>query len=136
MYTTLKAAGFGSPTALYENFVKFVSIFPFYHLVDYTEDKLNKASFKERCNIIRETLTNLYLGLKNDESVAFHQDLTRSYFETFSFMVLKRVQPLIVSEKSSQENKDFAVSQLKKCVQLPLEDFILNYEKFNSRVQN
>jgi hypothetical protein len=72
LYSSLKGSGFGSPSALYENFVKFVSIFPLYHLIDYNEDKLNKASFKERCNLLRETLTNLYLGLKNDESVAFH----------------------------------------------------------------
>jgi hypothetical protein len=39
LYSALKASAFGSPTALYENFVKFVSIFPFYHLIDYTEDK-------------------------------------------------------------------------------------------------
>lgn len=32
LYTTLKNAGFGAPTHLYENFVKFVSVFPFYHL--------------------------------------------------------------------------------------------------------
>ena len=43
-----------------------------YHLVDYTEDKQNKASFKERCNLIREMFTNLYAGLKNDEAVAYH----------------------------------------------------------------
>ena len=72
LYQALKASAFGSPTALYDNFVKFVSIFPLYQLVDYHEDKLNKASFKERCNLLRETLTTLYQGLKNDESVAFH----------------------------------------------------------------
>ena len=58
LYKSLKASGFGSPTALYDNLVKFVSIFPLYHLVDYTEDKLNKASFKERCNLIRELFVN------------------------------------------------------------------------------
>ena len=64
----LKTSAFGAPTALYENFVKFVSIFPLYHLIDYKEDKLNKASFKERCNLLRETLTTLYQGLKNDDT--------------------------------------------------------------------
>lgn len=54
----------------------------------------------------------------------------KCYFETFAFLVLKRVQPLITSEKASQEDKDFAIMQLKKCIQLPLEDFINNYEKF------
>jgi hypothetical protein len=60
----------------------------------------------------------------------------KCYFETFAFLVLKRVQPLITSEKASQEDKDFAIMQLKKCIQLPLEDFINNYEKFQSKVQN
>ena len=123
----LKTSAFGAPTALYENFVKFVSIFPLYHLIDYKEDKLNKASFKERCNLLRETLTTLYQGLKNDESVAYHQDLMRSYFETFSFILLKRVQPLIQSESASEEDKEFAILQMKKCIQLPLEDYINNF---------
>jgi hypothetical protein len=29
LYTTLKNAAYGAPVALYENFVKFISIFPF-----------------------------------------------------------------------------------------------------------
>ncbi len=70
-------------------------------MIDYTEDKNNKASFKERASLIRETLTTLYQGLKNDESVAFHQELMKCYFETFAFLVLKRVQPLIVSDKAT-----------------------------------
>jgi hypothetical protein len=135
LYQSLKASGFGSPSALYDNFVKFVSIFPLYHLVDYKEDKLNKASFKERASLLRETLTTLYQGLKNDEAVAFHQDLMKSYFETFAFLLLKRLTPLL-SSSSSEEDKDFALSQFKKCIQLPLEDFLNNYEKFNSKVQN
>ena len=60
----------------------------------------------------------------------------KCYFDTFAFLVLKRVQPLITSERASQEDKDFAILQLKKCIQLPLEDFVNNYEKFQSKVQN
>lgn len=96
----LKSSGFGAPSALYENFVKFVSTFPLFHVVDFKDDKLNKTSFKERCNLLRETLTTLYQGLKNDEAVAFHQDLVRSYYETFAFLLLKRVQPLMLSAAS------------------------------------
>jgi len=33
LHTCLKAAGFGSPVALYQNFVKFVSIFPLFKLM-------------------------------------------------------------------------------------------------------
>ncbi len=48
LYLNLKNAGYGAPIALYENFIKFVSVFPFYHVDAYVEDKQNKASFKER----------------------------------------------------------------------------------------
>lgn len=51
----------------------------------------------------------------------------KCYSETFSFILLKRVQPLVVSEKASKEDKDFAVQQMKKCIQLPLEDYINNF---------
>jgi hypothetical protein len=47
-----EASAFGSPAALYENFLKFVSIFPLYHMLDYTEDKTNKASFEERASLV------------------------------------------------------------------------------------
>jgi len=60
----------------------------------------------------------------------------KCYSETFAFILLKRVQPLVISEKASDEDKDFVILQMKKCIQLPLEDFINNYEKFNSKVQN
>jgi hypothetical protein len=60
----------------------------------------------------------------------------KCYSETFAFILLKRVQPFVISEKASDEDKDFAILQIKKCIQLPLEDFINNYEKFNSKVQN
>lgn len=60
----------------------------------------------------------------------------KCYSETFAFILLKRVQPLITSEKATEEDKEFAILQMKKCIQLPLEDFINNYEKFNSKVQN
>lgn len=51
---------------MYENFVKYVSINPFYKLTntpDPKEGKSNKASFKERCNLVREVMQNLYAGL-------------------------------------------------------------------------
>lgn len=59
----LKEAAFGAPVALYQNFVKFVSVCPIYQLKEFKDDKLNKASFKERCNLIRECMVNLYNGL-------------------------------------------------------------------------
>ena len=60
----------------------------------------------------------------------------KSYFETFSFILLKRVQPLLQNEVASQEDKDFAIQQMKKCIQLPLEDYISNFTRFASKVQN
>lgn len=106
-------------------------------MVDYSEDKQNKASFKERCNLIREAFTTLYQGLKNDEAVAFHQDLVKCYYETLVFVVLKRVQPLVVRpEGVASEDKEFAVEQMKKVIQVPVEDYIVNFEKYKSKVQN
>ena len=37
-----------------------------------TSDKNNKASFKDRCNLIRELMLNLYSAMQNDEAVQFH----------------------------------------------------------------
>ena len=55
------------------------------------DGKLNKASFKERCNLLREAMQSLYAGLQNDESVAFHVEAVASFFETLTFILLKRV---------------------------------------------
>jgi len=35
----LKEAAYGSPTALYENFVKYLSVCPLYRLVDFQKDE-------------------------------------------------------------------------------------------------
>ena len=61
LYKCLKENAFGAPTALYENFVKFLSVCPLYRLD--IEDKVNKASFKDRCGLIREVLLMLYQGI-------------------------------------------------------------------------
>jgi len=54
----------------------------------------NKASFKDRCNLIRELFVNLYGGLKNEEAPLFHGELVSAYFESLAFVLLKRVQVL------------------------------------------
>jgi len=93
LYKCLKEAGFGASSSLYENFVKYLSVCPLYKLTNFqeTEDKLNKASFKDRCNMIREVMIALYSGLQNDEAVVFHGDLLNSYCESLTFILLKRV---------------------------------------------
>ena len=91
----LKEAGYGAPVALYENFVKYVSINPLYKLETkpnpQRDGKMNKASFKDRCNLLREAMQSLYAGLQNDESVAFHLEAVASFFETLTFVLLKRI---------------------------------------------
>ena len=100
----MKEGGFGSAQALYQNFVKFLSISPVYHLTNFEEsDKTNKVSFKERCNLLREVFSNLYSGINNDEAVTFHKDLINSYSESLSFVLLKRVVPLFNSTAESKE---------------------------------
>lgn len=61
----LKAGGYGAPVALYENFVKYLSVCPLYKLHDFDEsDKQNKASFKDRCQLLREVLLALNAGIE------------------------------------------------------------------------
>lgn len=57
---------------------------------------MNKASFKDRCGLIREVMLALYSGMQNDEAVVFHQDLVNSYCESLTFILLKRVQQVEV----------------------------------------
>jgi len=73
LYKCLKDAAFGAPTPLYDNFVKYLSVCPLYRLADYPDtDKLNKASFKDRCNMIREVMVTMYQAIQTDEATAYH----------------------------------------------------------------
>jgi hypothetical protein len=73
LYKCLKDAAFGAPTPLYDNFVKYLSVCPLYKLTDYSDsDKLNKASFKDRCNLLREVMVTMYQAINIDEAIAFH----------------------------------------------------------------
>jgi hypothetical protein len=62
LYKCLKESAFGAPTPLYENFVRYLSVCPLYRLD--IDDKVNKASFKDRCGLIREVLVMLYQGIQ------------------------------------------------------------------------
>mmetsp|Transcript_108480 Transcript_108480/g.149942 ORF Transcript_108480/g.149942 Transcript_108480/m.149942 type:complete len:215 (+) Transcript_108480:1056-1700(+) len=135
LYSCLKESAYGSPMALYENFVKYASVSPLYQLALINEsDKLNKASLKERANLIREMFSNLYQGLKNEESVAFHTELVHSYFETLTFILFKRVQPLAEKENSEQDLA-FVMTQILKIIELPVEDYLVSFVKNKSKVQ-
>jgi len=43
---------------------------------------------------------------------------------------------VIKIEGVSDEDKEFAIEQMKKVVQVPVEDYIMNFEKFKSKIQN
>jgi len=129
---------------LYENFVKYLSVCPIYNLSPGPQpgDKLNKASFKERCNLIREVFSNLYLGLKNDEAPLFHSELVASYFESLAFILLKRVQVLQTVEGQcipgiTEADFDFCCKEVvNKLVELPVTDYIQNFIKLKSKAQS
>ena len=62
-------------TNLYDNFVKYLSVCPLYRLAaadSQDTDKLNKASFKDRCNMIREVMVTMYQAIQTDEATAYH----------------------------------------------------------------
>jgi hypothetical protein len=55
-------------------------------------------------------MQHMYAGLKNEESVTFHAELVNGYFETLTFLLLKRIQPLQDDESVSDADKEFALS--------------------------
>lgn len=121
LYKCLKDAAFGAPTSLYDNFVKYLSVCPLYKLTDFalTEDKQNKASFKDRCGLLREVMLTLYQAINSDEAVAYHTDLIGSYCESLTFILLKRVQPVF----EAKEDSEYVMKQMEKVIQAPLIDF-------------
>jgi hypothetical protein len=66
--------------------------------------------------------------------VAFHIEHVTSYFETLTFVLLKRVSPMLADTALKQEEKDFALVEISKIVSIPLNDFVTHFVKFNSAV--
>ncbi len=55
--------------------MKYLSVCPLYRLAaadSQDTDKLNKASFKDRCNMIREVMVTMYQAIQTDEATAYH----------------------------------------------------------------
>ena len=83
--------------------------------------------------MLREAMQSLYAGLQNDESVAFHVEAVASFFETLTFILLKRVQPMLADESVKPEEKEFALNEIAKVISLPIADFVGEYAKYRSR---
>ena len=134
----LKNSGYGAPSALYRNLVRFTSVFPAFRLVDYQEDKQNKMSIKDRCNFLSQFFQSLYAGRKNEEAANYHQELTGAYFETLTFLLVKRFIPFAESKEYNFEDADLkhAWTQLKSVIEMPGLDFIKKYEKKSSQLLN
>ena len=126
MLACVKNAGYGASTALYQNLTKFVSVFPLFSLVDFADDKLNKFGLKDRAKFLVQFYQHLFAGLKNDEATSYHSGLVGAYFETLSFFILKRYQPLVAAQA---EDLEFVHNQLRIVLELPLNDFLNKYEK-------
>mmetsp|Transcript_1951 Transcript_1951/g.2844 ORF Transcript_1951/g.2844 Transcript_1951/m.2844 type:complete len:255 (-) Transcript_1951:3775-4539(-) len=137
LMTCLKNAGFGATYALFPNLVKFVSVFPLFKLVDFTEDKSNKYSVKDRAKFIVQFFQHLFAGLKNDEAANFHKELTGAYFETLAFFILKRFQPYCESINYDEDdaNYQYLAAQLRTILSLPATDFLSKYQKGKSKIQ-
>ena len=80
--------------------VKFVSVFPYFKLDE------GKISLKDRAKFITQFFQHLFAGLKNDESVIYHNNLVSSYFESLSFFIWKRFQPLVERKEFNFEDED------------------------------
>ena len=69
--------------------------------------------------------------------MAFHVEHVAAYFETLTFLLLKRVQPMLANDGLKAEEKEFGVTEVVvKAIQLPVNDFVTDYVKFKSAVQN
>ena len=90
LMSCIKNAAFGATFAFYPNVVRFVSAFPLFHLADIQDDKNNKFGLKDRAKFITQFYQHIFAGLKNDEAPNFHRDLTGAYFETLTFLIVKR----------------------------------------------
>lgn len=51
-------------------------------------------------------------------------------------MILKRVQPMMSDASLKPEEKQFALTEIAKVVKLPLTEFVTEYKKFKTAVQN
>ena len=106
LLTTLKNCGFGASFVVYPNLVKFVSVFPLFHFLDFKDDKVNKFSIKDRAKFLLQFYQHLLAGLKSDEAANFHRELTGAYFETLTFFIIKRFLPYLASKEFNLEDED------------------------------
>ena len=120
LMSCIKNSAFGASYALYPNLVKFVSVFPIFHVVNF--DASHKFSEKDRAKFLTQFYQHLFAGLKSDEAPNFHKELTGAYFETLFFWLLKRYN-------NTAKELDFIDAQLKMILELRMNDFISKYEK-------
>lgn len=122
----LKNCGFGASFSVYPNLVKFLSVFPMFHLVDFKDDKNNKFALKDRAKFLTQFYQHLFAGLKSDEACNFHRELTGAYFETLTFFLIKRFVPFLTAKdfKFDDEQVEFVWNQLLIIIEAPLQNFI------------
>ena len=48
--------------------------------------------------------------------MAFHVELVSSFFETLTFVLLKRVQPMFANADLKAEDKQFAINEIVKII--------------------
>lgn len=136
--TCLKNSGFGAASSLYQNLIKFVSVFPVFHLHNFKDDKANKFTVKDRANFLTQFYQSLYAGRKNDEAANTHHELTGAYFESLTFYLLKRFTPFAEAKAFDfgDDELSHAWNQVKQVIEMPGKDFIKNYTKKASKVLN
>lgn len=74
----------------------------------------NSFSANEKLNIMFEIMKSLFQGLSVEEAIAFCDEVSDSYYDTMSFIYLKRVLPAI--EHFTANNDEKSLSNLHKKV--------------------
>ena len=106
----LKRSAFGAGTYMYQNFIRVVSVLPCFYFDENQVaanlrrssldgpppglgGKKNKFQLKERTRLLHELMEHLLAGLHNDESVLYASDLLQAYYDSLTFVFVKRVLP-------------------------------------------
>jgi len=86
----------------------------------------NTFSVAEKINVMYELMRSLFSGLDVEEAIAFNEDIIGSYFDTMSYLYLKRIIPALEALKQKGDTKNYETLKKKsvQCLMLPITEYL------------
>ena len=86
----------------------------------------NSFSVSEKINIMFEIMKSHFSGINLEVAVAFSDDIVNSYYDSMSFLYLKRVIPSIQALSESKDDKSLAIlnKKITQCFMLPISEYL------------